>query len=50
MQVLPTEFISNDKIFAIAICHFILHKDYDRMKCKSQYITKIIKQLEVCYF
>jgi hypothetical protein len=48
MRVWPTGFTLNDKIFAMAICHFILHKDYDGMLCKSQYITKIMKQLEVC--
>jgi hypothetical protein len=49
MQVWPGEFTSNDKIFAIAICYFILGKDYNGMNCKSQYIIKIMKQLEVIY-
>jgi len=28
-------FILNDKIFAIVICYFILHKDYNEMQYKS---------------
>jgi hypothetical protein len=47
MRVWPTGFTLNDKIFAISVCHFILSKDYDGMSCKSQYIMKIMKQLEV---
>jgi hypothetical protein len=47
MRVWPSGFTLNDKIFAIAICYFILSKDYDGINCKSQFITKIMKQLEV---
>ena len=48
MRVWPSGFTPNDKIFAVAICYFILSKDYDGIQCKSQYIIKIMKQLEVC--
>jgi hypothetical protein len=46
MRVWPSGFTSNDRIFAMAICYFILHKDYDGMSCKSEYIIRIMKKLE----
>ena len=47
MRVWPVGFTPNDRIFAMAICYFILHEDYDGMNCKSEYIIKIMEQLEV---
>ncbi|GBB85863.1 hypothetical protein RclHR1_12300006 [Rhizophagus clarus] len=34
MRVWPSEFTQNDRIFAMAICYFVLHKDYDGISCK----------------
>jgi hypothetical protein len=47
MRVWPFGYTSNDIIFAMAICYFILHKDYFGMSCKSEYIIRIMKKLEV---
>ena len=47
MRVWPVGFTPNDRIFAMAICYFILHEDYDGMNCKSEYIIKIMEQLKV---